>query len=280
MAKECQVCNTVNPSVAKHCSNCGSKFSDKELSAEDQLRIELSEAKKTIRGLNKSLDETNVKIEELKNNTVSTLENNVKELKKQLVAERKQNNDLTQRLNTVKKCKNRWAWLFFLSCVILMFLFGVVIPKAYSDLDNKKSRISELEYEVEQLKSENKKLANLKVDSENLNIIKQEYQKLKAENERLLIQISQSKDNQPVTSNNKNNSNNNISSNSSLYRAIIKTYFYDFENGQFIQRKAYLMANDIVNISMQISDYGYTEFVNREDKITKGWLKMSDLLKN
>jgi len=31
---------------------------------------------------------------------------------------------------------------------------------------------------------------------------------------------------------------------------------------------------------MQISGYGYTEFTNSEGKITKGWLKMSDLSKN
>jgi len=80
---------------------------------------------------------------------------------------------------------------------------------------------------------------------------------LKAENDRLLKQNSQY----------------------SSYRATAKTYFYDFVNGQFNRQSYYLETNDVVNINMQISGYGYTEFVNRDGKKIKGWLKMSELTK-
>ena len=61
------------------------------------------------------------------------------------------------------------------------------------------------------------------------------------------------------------------------YKAITKTYFYNFNNGVFEQRKAYLVADDKVTITQQISSFGYTEFVNDKGQTTKGWLKMSDL---
>ena len=61
MAKECTVCGTVSHSAANFCSNCREELPDKELSVEDQLRIELNNAKKTIQGLNKAIDEKDTK---------------------------------------------------------------------------------------------------------------------------------------------------------------------------------------------------------------------------
>ena len=55
MAKECSVCKNTNPSTANHCTICGNELPDKELTAEEQLRVELHEAKKSKEILEKAL---------------------------------------------------------------------------------------------------------------------------------------------------------------------------------------------------------------------------------
>ena len=55
MAKECIVCKTINHSAANHCTNCGNELPDKELTVEDQLRVELHRARKSKEILEKAL---------------------------------------------------------------------------------------------------------------------------------------------------------------------------------------------------------------------------------
>jgi hypothetical protein len=56
MAKICSTCETINPSKANHCTNCGKELPDKEMSIEDQLRVELNDAKKSKEILLKTLE--------------------------------------------------------------------------------------------------------------------------------------------------------------------------------------------------------------------------------
>ena len=286
MAKLCPQCEKENPTVANVCMFCGASFAENaETNPTDQLNKELNEAKKDLQFYRKSLEEANSKIEELKSSMVSAANNAAKELEKQLAIKEKQNSILTQQINAEKKRKAGWAWFFFSLCVILAIVFIAVIGNVSTNTANNADRISELENQIGQLKNENKVLSDLKKG------IEQENKKLRAENDRLLKQNSQlkdnqTKDNQPVKiDNNKNANNKNISINSNSstnsYRVIVKTYFYDYvNNGQFKLQNHYLVTNDVVKITMQMSGYGYTEFTNSEGKITKGWLKMSDLSKN
>lgn len=65
MSKQCPVCKTINHSAANHCSKCGAKLPDKELSEEEKLHIELYEANITIKSLSRILAEVHKKNEAL-----------------------------------------------------------------------------------------------------------------------------------------------------------------------------------------------------------------------
>jgi len=280
MAKLCPQCEKENPTVANVCMFCGASFAENaETNPADQLNKELNEAKKDLQFYRKSLEEANSKIEELKNSMVSAANDAAKELEKQLAVKEKQNSILTQQINAEKKRKAGWAWFFFSLCVILAIVFIAVIGNVSTNTANNADRISELENQIGQLKNENKVLSDLKKG------IEQENKRLRAENDRLLKQNSQLKDNQTKDNQTKDNqtvkTDNTNNKNTNSYRVIVKTYFYDYvNNGQFKLQNHYLVTNDVVKITMQISGYGYTEFTNSEGKITKGWLKMSDLSKN
>ena len=281
MARVCPNCEKESPSAANFCMFCNTQFVEEEqMSEEDKLRKELSDANEVISLQKKHLQTLEDQVKKHENVKLLAQSQIAAEKKKceQIIAEKNsQIVTLTLQVEEGKKhnSKSSWGWIFLVLCVILSFL----LIKIYSDKENKNSIISDLKYKIEQLEN---KFVTLKMEYEKLDQIKQENQKLK--NEKRSMQIAQLKDNNQESNStesniDKNSDVDNINSNSSRYRVTTKAYFYDFENSKFQQRNAYLVENDVVGISMQISGYGYTEFVNREGKTTKGWVKMSDLSK-
>ena len=197
MAKLCPQCKKENPSSAKYCMHCPTQLvSDEELSTEDKLQKELKDANEIISLQTKHLQTLENQLKKHDDDAKLLAQSQIaaeKEKYEQQIAEKNnQNENLILQLEEEKKrnSKSNWGWIFLVLFVILLFLF----VKVYSDKENKNSRISELEYKIEQLENNNKELVTLKVENEKLEIIKHENQKLKNENEKLLMQITQLKD--------------------------------------------------------------------------------------
>jgi len=275
MSKVCPKCKKENPSGAKFCMFCSTQLvSDEELTAEDKLQKELNEANDTIslQRIRMLTLEDQLKKYENKTIEVQSMKSPIIEDRKkyeQQIAERETlNANLKKQLEDIKnrKSKNKWAWLFFLLCAIFV---GLMI-KYYSTVENRDAMIYTLQDEIKQIKNE--KLTDLKVDNETFNRTEQENEKLRDENEKLSYQIAQLKENKEISNGNKVEHEIPVKS-TSHYRAITKAYFYDYKNGQFIQRNTYLAPNDAVSISVYVGGYGYVDAI-------KGYLKMSDLTKN
>ncbi len=177
MSKQCQICKTINHSAANHCTNCGNALSDKELSEEDKLRIELFEAKETIQGLNRALAEMH------KNgNSLEEAQSTIADYKAKLTKEKQGNNiyakqisEKDSKINLVSKqldaTKNsRTTWIVVL--LILIFILGISAISLNQELDNKRYSNSSLEAKSSSLQDENgfleQKISSLERDKEAL----------------------------------------------------------------------------------------------------------------
>lgn len=68
-----------------------------------------------------------------------------------------------------------------------------------------------------------------------------------------------------------------IGSDNKYYSVTSKTFFYDSPE-EHAKRKAYLIKGETVFIEKIQNKFGYTIFTNARGQITKGWLKMADLV--
>lgn len=66
---------------------------------------------------------------------------------------------------------------------------------------------------------------------------------------------------------------------SDYYTVTTKTFFHDSPN-EYDKRKGYLTQGEVVYIEKIQNGFGYTEFTNAKGQISKGWLKMTDLVLN
>ena len=141
MAKECHVCKNISATDANYCIKCGNEFSDKELSGEDLLSVELSEAKKTIQGLNSALVENAKMSKLLKMGIASGTE--ISRLEKQL------------RVTGKKKIIHRNVWVFFM---LVSITLGITTTYFYNESNSQRWRSYDLEMLNNSLKSRNNSL--------------------------------------------------------------------------------------------------------------------------
>jgi len=143
MAKECRVCKNISATDANYCIKCGNEFSDKELSGEDLLRVELSEAKKTIQGLNNALEE-NIEISKLlKMGIVSDTETS--RLKEQLKVTEK------------NKKKHRNVWVLFM---LVSITLGITTSYFFNESGSLQQRLYRFENELKKQKNEMQDITN------------------------------------------------------------------------------------------------------------------------
>ena len=169
MAKECHVCKNISATDANYCIKCGNEFSDKELSGEDLLRVELSEAKKTIQGLNSALVENAKMSKLLKMGIASGTE--ISRLEKQL------------RVTGKNKITHRNVWVFFM---LVSITLGITTTYFYNESNSWRWRSYDLDSQNYSLDSELKKQ-------------KKEIQDITNKNKELQSELSILKPKAPVT---------------------------------------------------------------------------------
>ena len=130
MAKECSVCKTINHSAANHCTTCGNELPDKELTAEDQLRIELHHAKETIETLKKALNERDETIQ-MHKNKLSESSDEIAFKEKQFVKKQqnkeKQEIVLKPTISFKVILESKWIIILFILAVASFVLLILVI---------------------------------------------------------------------------------------------------------------------------------------------------------
>ena len=62
-----------------------------------------------------------------------------------------------------------------------------------------------------------------------------------------------------------------------VYSVISKAFFYSSPD-ENTRRSTYLVEDDVVDIEEEENGFGYVEYTNEKGQVTKGWLKMSDLV--
>lgn len=180
MSKSCLVCKTINYSAANHCSVCGNELSDKELSEEEKLHIELHEAKMTIHGLNKALAEMQKNA-----GTSEEAQKIIAEYKAKLTKEKQETSkyasliyekdkDLTyvsKQMKNIKRRRNIWVILLLIICIFL----GISLIELNKEIEKKKYSNSSLDEKSSFLETENsslkQKVSSLEKDKGNLNDI-------------------------------------------------------------------------------------------------------------
>ena len=151
MSKECTVCFNINHSSANHCSICGTELPDKELSVEDQLRLELSNSKTTIENLNNSIANYQDMLANEKDENVK-LKNLISENEQKLM-------EITEQLSKKKKNKTLYTMVWFIPIIIFVG-FMIWINKLHviiSDLETDKINLNtlrtSLQVEIDSLKN-------------------------------------------------------------------------------------------------------------------------------
>jgi len=157
MAKECSVCKTINHSAANHCTTCGNELPDKELSVEEQLRIELHETKKTKEILEKALTDVQKGIfpeVEKKNIEIRLLQEKLVASKKETIHLHSEKQKLEETLLKVKndlkiavspvKTKTTTKIVFYSIIGVLTLIITVVIVSYERKIGNALEIIGEI----------------------------------------------------------------------------------------------------------------------------------------
>jgi len=163
MAKECLICKTINHSAANHCTTCGNELPDKELLIEEQLRIELHEAKESKKVVEKALaDAQNGVLHELekKNTEIQRLNKSLQEANS--IIEKMENAaDINSSARNFEKTKNNASLVFFLVLLIITCCgLGIQLSSINDDLNSALDSHSLLESRLSNSKSDNEQLTN------------------------------------------------------------------------------------------------------------------------